>query len=342
MNLKNFISNNILKIPKVPEMFFLDLTEKCNLNCVFCYNKKTQRKHGSIETIIEILTKMAKSGCKEVMYLGGEPTLHPNFWEILNYAESIGIEQSFISNGQIINDSFAQRLLKYKKMVVGISIHSNEAVIQNKLSRSEKSFTNIKKSIQSLEKYRISWYAQMSLLKENYEHLLDMQKFLLSMGHPERLDISRIVDIDNGKCYTLSENNLVSVFKQIELIDFNKLPIRIECFPRCWLNKISKIYSINYKKIKRAVRPCYAWIAQVSLDIYGNIRLCPTGGVIAGNIIEESLEDIWKNESIKKFQDFKWQEAKCISCEDFAFCVGGCKMTCYPDCPMPDKLNIWR
>lgn len=98
---------------------------------------------------------------------------------------------------------------------------------------------------------------------------------------------------------------------------------------------------MDYDKIRCSVRPCYAWVGQVSIDIFGNIRMCPTGGTVAGNILETGIKELWNNSiAITEFQQFDWQKEECRECEDFAFCVGACKMTCQGKYPAPDKYII--
>ena len=331
--------NGKLHIPEAPLMCFLDLTECCNLRCWFCYNgSEPHNGIANYDDIIHILQDLHNSGCNEVTYLGGEPTLHPCFFEIIDYADDLGMCQSMVSNGQIIDDEFAKRLSKYKDFEVGISIHSMNEKVQDNISGKKGSFKKIEMAIQALERYGISWYSQTSLIKENYMDLLELKEFLLTRGKPCRMDLSRMVA---GKIISeqfLDENGYIKVFEQINKMNTNELPIRIEAFPRCWIKRISNSYSLDYEKIKFSVRPCYAWTAQISVDIRGNVRLCPTGGKVAGNILDEGVEGIWKRNSvIREFQNFNWQNEECLECSDYVFCVGACKMTCQGCSPTPDE-----
>ena len=344
MNLKKLCSDGQLVIPNYPIMFFLDLTEKCNLNCWFCYNQQSSRikQDANLEDIKKILDIMYASRCDEVIYLGGEPTIYPHFFEVLDYADYLGFKQSFVTNGQFLDRKFVERLTKIKTLEIGISLHSCYSSVQNDIAGKENSFANIERTIKALEKANISWYSQTSLLKSNYLTIRELYEFLWQIGHPSRMDLSRMVVGNNPSDKFLNETDYIRVFEQINSLDTKKLPIRIEAFPRCWLLKISNEHDLNYKKLKESVRPCYAWIGQISVDIHGNVRLCPTGGKIAGNILKNGIDGVWrKNSVVREFQQFKWQKSECLECEDFAFCVGACKMTCSNiDAPLPDKYIV--
>lgn len=337
MDLKKLTALGKLQIPPTPLMFFLDLTTRCNLQCWFCYNELSRSKENvSLKTAKNILDEMHKAHCDEVMYLGGEPTLHPCLFEILSYADSLNMKQSLITNGQVIDIPLAKNLAKIKTLEVGISIHSCYSSVHNAITASSRSFDNIERAVHAFEKTGVTWYSQTSLIKSNYLDVKNLHSYLLELGSPARMDLSRMVVGNQNTNDFLDAMDYAKVFEQINGLDLQKLPVRIEAFPRCWLLKISKKYSLNYEKIKKSVRPCYAWIGQVSIDIHGNVRLCPTGGKIAGNVVSEGIEHLWTNDIIREYQNFQWQHPECLKCADFAFCLGACKMSCGKLSPSPD------
>ena len=327
MELKEIIKDNQLIIPDAPLCIFLDLTNRCNLKCWFCYNEDNPRKEeASYDDVINILKMIHDVSCDEVIYLGGEPTLHSKFFNILDYGEDLGIAQTVVTNGQILTYQFVKRLVKYTKLEIGVSVHSCDPYTQNKISGSRFAFKKLDNALDNLSALGVNWYSQTSLVKDNYLYLHELYQYLLTKGNPLRMDLSRMVTKNSCSEGFLNESEYIKVFDQIDSLD-NKIPIRIESFPRCWLKKISKTNSFNYKKLLKTVRPCYAWIAQMSVDIKGNVRMCPTGGCLAGNILEGNIKEIWKSGAIKYFQSFNWQKKECLICPDFPYCVGGCKMT---------------
>ncbi len=88
-------------------LFFHILT-KCNLACSHCYINPAQ--HGSntldIETIREWLSLFARNNPKaNVIFLGGEPTLHPDLSAAVKHARTLGFESITIdTNGFLFHD----------------------------------------------------------------------------------------------------------------------------------------------------------------------------------------------------------------------------------------------
>jgi 7,8-dihydro-6-hydroxymethylpterin dimethyltransferase len=106
----------------------IEVTDKCNLSCPVCYADSgvaevsgitsQRRKHRTLEQIEEMLDAIvANEGEPQIVQLsGGEPTIHPEFFEIMDLAKSKPIKHLMINtNGiRIANDkSFCDRLSRY-------------------------------------------------------------------------------------------------------------------------------------------------------------------------------------------------------------------------------------
>ncbi len=98
----------------------VEITDNCNLNCPVCYAESgTHREtHKSIDDVIKMLDAVvANEGEADVMQLsGGEPTLHPNFWEILDAAKERPIKHIMINTNGIVlaqDIHFVKRLASY-------------------------------------------------------------------------------------------------------------------------------------------------------------------------------------------------------------------------------------
>ena len=98
----------------------VELTDHCNLRCPTCYAGSGPERltHRRFEDVIAMLdTAVASEGEPDVVQLsGGEPTLHPRFWEILDAAKERPIRHLMLNtNGLRIaqEPDFAARLARY-------------------------------------------------------------------------------------------------------------------------------------------------------------------------------------------------------------------------------------
>src|SRR4030067_1023988 len=77
-----------------------DLTGRCQLNCVHCLKEGMDRKANlPLEVFKGVLPQAIKYGVKKLAFCGGEPTLHPQLFEMLDIAGEKGLPFSFVSNG---------------------------------------------------------------------------------------------------------------------------------------------------------------------------------------------------------------------------------------------------
>ena len=98
----------------------IEVTDRCNLTCPTCYAMSSphygrHRTLDEIERMLDII--VANEGQPDVVQIsGGEPTIHPDFFRILDLAKSKPIRHLMVNtNGiRIANDfSFAKRLASY-------------------------------------------------------------------------------------------------------------------------------------------------------------------------------------------------------------------------------------
>ncbi|MGH2549470.1 MAG: radical SAM protein, partial [Thermomicrobiales bacterium] len=99
----------------------IEVTDQCNLTCPICYSESSPQRltHRSLEQIEFMLDCVVRNeGEPDVVQIsGGEPTIHPQFWDILDAAKRRPIKHLMLNtNGiRIAGDAdFARRLMDYQ------------------------------------------------------------------------------------------------------------------------------------------------------------------------------------------------------------------------------------
>lgn len=80
---------------------WLDLTRKCQLECLHCYNSSgPDGDHGTMtrDDWFSVLDQAVRTGVEMIQLIGGEPTMHPDFADLLNHALTIGLKVEVFSN----------------------------------------------------------------------------------------------------------------------------------------------------------------------------------------------------------------------------------------------------
>lgn len=101
-----------------------EITQSCNLTCPTCYagSSPHNKTFMSVERFTQLLDGLLEKGKGDadlIQLSGGEPTIHPKFFDILEVALDRGIKQVFVNTNAIklARRDFAQRLAGYGSKV---------------------------------------------------------------------------------------------------------------------------------------------------------------------------------------------------------------------------------
>jgi len=105
--------------------YILDITNRCNINCKYCYHDNT----GIDRTVESIVSEAEKvKHLAPFILSGGEPTLHPELLKIISKLSKFG-ETSFLTNGtKLCNEKYLNQLIKVGILTedtfrIGLSLH---------------------------------------------------------------------------------------------------------------------------------------------------------------------------------------------------------------------------
>lgn len=77
----------------------LEITQKCNVFCPWCSSSASDEgKHMSYDDVFKHLRRNIGL-CSSVRLSGGEPVLHPDIWQIVDFAKQIGYVTILMTNG---------------------------------------------------------------------------------------------------------------------------------------------------------------------------------------------------------------------------------------------------
>src|SRR3989338_2670901 len=99
-----------------PVTLEIDLTNRCNHRCSFCfYAEHISVNKDSLDTEIikKRLSEAKELGTKGISFTGGgEPMIHKNYEEILIFTKNLGFDVGTITNGSIITEKNVDTLIK--------------------------------------------------------------------------------------------------------------------------------------------------------------------------------------------------------------------------------------
>lgn len=101
------------KTSPVLQKLDIELTERCNNNCIHCYIAQParapviQRRELSTEALKAIIDEAAGLGCMALRFTGGEPLLRNDFEDIYRHARGLGIAVALCTNATLITRAMA-------------------------------------------------------------------------------------------------------------------------------------------------------------------------------------------------------------------------------------------
>jgi len=242
----------------------LQIGYTCNNNCIHCFNLDTiislkNRKLAldkNTNQIKEEIRRSAGKGCGEVVFTGGEATIRKDFFELLEFAKSLGLKASLQTNGRMFSSKeFAERTLKIDPNISFIiPFHHTKPEIFDSITRIKNSYDQTISGIKNLIHFGAKNIClKRILLKQNYKDLENMVKLSSTFGI-KQLDFTFV---EGGGSARINWFSIAPHYTDIEhyvkkAIDFsNSLKINVTIFdiPFCFLQGYEKhVSEIEYIK----------------------------------------------------------------------------------------------
>jgi len=158
----------------------------CNNHCAFCVQgrKREWFPAKNKKEVKDSLREAYGKGKREVVFTGGEPTLHPNFLELVAYAKNIGFQEIQIqSNGRMFAYSdFCKKTIEAGATLFSPALHGADAKTQDFLTGIPGSFMQTIQGIRNLKKLGQYVMTNSVITKKNYKQIPKLAKLLVDLG----------------------------------------------------------------------------------------------------------------------------------------------------------------
>lgn len=103
-----------LPLPEFPLMIDMEITNHCNLDCIFCSRQLMSRKQGVMDfgVFTKIIDEVAPYGTGIRISGWGEPFLHPRVVEMAEYAHAKEVTVQVTTNATIMSEERAERIVR--------------------------------------------------------------------------------------------------------------------------------------------------------------------------------------------------------------------------------------
>lgn len=337
-----------MRVMKTPQSIDIDITNRCNLRCPYCFHFSSP---GDVsqdlpgEEWLTFFEELNRCAVMEVCLAGGEPFCREDLKELIGGIVRNRMRFSILSNGTRINEEMAAFLAATRRCsYVQVSIDGSIPITHDSF-RGEGTFFQAMKGIESLQRQRVPVAVRVTIHKKNVGDLEGIARLLLEeIGLP---DFSTNSAGYMGLCRKNSEQVQLSPqersFAMEILLKLNqKYNGRINAAAgplaeaREWL-EMERAHRKGEKGLpgRGYLTGCGGTMNKMAVRADGVMVPCSQMSHIElGRINQDDLREVWQRhpqlDLLRKRQDFPLSAFEfCKGCDYIPYCTGNCPAMAY-------------
>lgn len=268
-----------------PLFVMWELTAKCPLNCVHCYNESPKKvPELSHEQAMTVAQELADLRVFSVCLTGGEPYMRSDFMQIADYLSKQRVPIATITNGWLITESIAKEYAKYF-VHVQVSLDGGTAEVHDKVRGRAGSFDRAINAIQAFKKHGIEEVSvACSFSRYNKDTLTDLVAACHRAG-VDKLRVQPIVTVGSASKHPeieLREEDLLALREQVE--EYRKSNPLNQKLPMEWGEPLPHISS----GVKSGM------VFHLRITAEGYYSLSPYAPFVMGNAKELRIREVWE------------------------------------------------
>jgi len=260
--------------------FHLDIetTNVCNLNCPMCPRFKMTRKQGFMEWDLfqKIADEAGRDGAKQCyLHIFGEPLIHPQIIEMINYIAQKGIRTSLSTNCTTLTPELSEKILTsgLHEIILSLDAATEETY---KKYRTGGNFQKITENVDTF----------LRLRREKPTHW-----FRKNIPWVQLQTIKMRENAHEIKMLKAKYDALLSGIGEVSVKGFSTFAGQVE--------------DMNTKQTSPVRFRCTKWKHSMSIYYDGTVVVCcrDYDGISAmGNVKTQSIKEIWENEAYRHFR----------------------------------------
>lgn len=309
------------------QYLFLEITKKCNLNCLHCGSDCKQDNTAAeltTESWLKIIDHIKKqfSSSVAIIITGGEPLMHKDVFEIGRHIQQNSMRWGMVTNGMLLNNNNLQKLVHAGISSITLSLDGLEDShdwLRNRAGAYKKTISALDLIVASNIEFKD---VVTCVSPRNLNQLDDVASLLVEKGIKE-WRLFRI--FPSGRAFNNAELELSfdETQKMLQWIEVNKpklhkqgLNVNLSCEGWVPFEQDKKLRDYSFF--------CRSGINIASILSDGTITGCSnnSSGFHVGNILTDNLGYLWENK-FDIFRKKEWlNETICANCQHLKECRG--------------------
>ena len=314
--------------PGPPLWLLMELTYRCPLHCVFCYNPTDFATTGpelATEDWIRVLREARALGAVQLGLSGGEPLARDDLEVIVAEAHSLGFYSNLITSGIGMTEARIAALKEAGLDHIQLSFQDSSREMNDFLS-STRTFELKSKVAALIRKYEYPMVLNCVLHRLNIDHVEEILELAERMG-------AEYVELANTQYYGwawLNRAHLMPTREQLRkaeetLARFRERP-----------GQKMKIFFVVPDYYETRPKACMNGLGSVFLTVTpdGTALPCHAARMLPGltfpNVRTDSVQNVWYDSpAFNHFRGTDWMKEPCRSCPEKTRDFGGCRCQAY-------------
>jgi len=318
------VSANAPPRPGPPLWLLAELTYRCPLHCVFCFNPldfATQEKELGTDDWLRVLREGRELGAVQLGLSGGEPLLREDLEVIVAEAHRLGYYTNLLTSGVGLTAARAAALRQAGLDHVQLSFQDSTREMNDFLSHT-KTFA-LKSRVAKLIKDQ-GWPMVLNVVihRMNIDHV----DRIIAMAHEMGAEYLELANTQYYAWAFLNRDQLLPTHAQLRQAEQVTDGWRARLGERMRIFFVAPDY--HEGKAKKCVNGWGSMFLTVAPD--GTALPCHTARMLPGlefpNVKDHGLREIWfDSEGFNRYRGTGWMKEPCASCEQREQDLGGCR-----------------
>jgi AdoMet-dependent heme synthase len=182
-------------------LLFWETTAACNLACIHCRRLDVSQKlcHNDLTTdqAKSMISSLPETGKPILVFSGGEPLMRPDLFDLAEHARAVGLPTALATNGTIMDEAVARRVVDVGIRRVSISFDGPDAATHDGFRKIDGSFDSSIAGFKVLRSQGMSMQINTTVARHNYTKLDRMYQLALDLG-ADALHIFMLVPVGCG------------------------------------------------------------------------------------------------------------------------------------------------
>jgi radical SAM protein with 4Fe4S-binding SPASM domain len=316
---ESILRRHLFRKKRLPFTGHLELTYRCNFDCVHCYCQgiKAKLEELTTEEWKHILDELQKEGCVFLVFSGGEPLLREDFLEIYSLAKTKGFLISIFTNGSLLTKEVVDYFAEAPPYSIEITFNGVTETTYDAVTRMPGLFPQVITHIKQLVKKNLPVILKTNCLKQNFHEVAKVKAFAEKiLGRPPagkynfKYDpmIYPRLNGDTTPCdHRLSLAELLKVKKQD---------------PAMW-NEFRKTLHQDVPDLPRESKflyHCDSWMTQFFINPYGTLKFCEFSEKFSSDLRKISFHEGFYKIFPRLLQKKFVTNSPCRDCQVRRFC----------------------